>query len=189
MRVGVPELCSLAVNRGYRIMSEAKISKVVKVGYGFVEIGTNTLIVFASFYFLFYMTEALRIPPVYAGLLFFIAKIFDVITDPLVGNLSDRSSTPMGRRRPFMLAGGIMLGPTVAIMFLAPFVGSESWVPSALYFMVFTIATYLALTLIAVPGGAVTAEMTEDYNERITLPRGAGAWVLLACSSVARWRP
>ena len=62
-------------------MSEAKISKVVKVGYGFVEIGTNTLIVFASFYFLFYMTEALRIPPVYAGLLFFIAKIFDVITD------------------------------------------------------------------------------------------------------------
>jgi glycoside/pentoside/hexuronide:cation symporter, GPH family len=150
-------------------MSEAKISKVVKVGYGFVEIGTNTLIVFASFYFLFYMTEALRIPPVYAGLLFFIAKIFDVITDPLVGNLSDRSSTPIGRRRPFMLAGGIMLGPTVAIMFLAPFVGSESWVPSALYFMVFTIATYLALTLIAVPGGAVTAEMTEDYNERTNI--------------------
>jgi len=147
-------------------MSEAKVSTVAKVGYGVVEIGTNTLIVFASFYFLFYMTEALRVPPIYAGMLFFAAKIFDVVTDPLVGNISDRSSTSMGRRRPFMLAGGIMLGPTVAVMFLAPFLNAESWVPSALYFMLFTMATYLALTLIAVPGGAMTAEMTEDYNER-----------------------
>ncbi len=150
-------------------MSEAKVSTVAKVGYGVVEIGTNTLIVFASFYFLFYMTEALRVPPIYAGMLFFAAKIFDVVTDPLVGNISDRSSTSMGRRRPFMLAGGIMLGPTVAVMFLAPFLNAESWVPSALYFMLFTMATYLALTLIAVPGGAMTAEMTEDYNERTNI--------------------
>lgn len=147
----------------------AQVSTPVKIGYGIVEIGTNTLIVFASFYFLFYMTEALGVPPLYAGMLFFVAKLFDVITDPLIGNLSDRASTPMGRRRPFMLAGGILLGPTVAAMFLAPFLAMESWVPSALYFMGFTMATYLALTLIAVPGGAMTAEMTEDYNERTNI--------------------
>ncbi|MAV47554.1 MAG: MFS transporter [Alphaproteobacteria bacterium TMED89] len=145
------------------------VSKVVKAGYGIVEIGTNTLIIFASFYFMFYMTEALGVPAVYAGLLFFCAKIFDVITDPLVGNFSDRSKTKMGRRRPFMLAGGIALGPCVALMFLAPFLSADSWLPSALYFMGFTMATYLALTLIAVPGGAMTAEMTDDYNERTNM--------------------
>jgi len=145
------------------------VSKVVKAGYGIVEIGTNTLIIFASFYFMFYMTEALGVPAVYAGLLFFCAKIFDVITDPLVGNFSDRSKTKMGRRRPFMLAGGIALGPCVALMFLAPFLSADSWLPSALYFMGFTMATYLALTLIAVPGGAMTAEMTDDYNERTNI--------------------
>lgn len=149
--------------------SAPAVSRPVKFGYGIVEIGTNTLIVFASFYFLFYMTDALGVPPVFAGLLFFCAKIFDVVTDPLIGNLSDRARTSMGRRRPFMLAGGILLGPTVAVMFLAPFLDSESWVPSALYFMVFTMATYLALTLIVVPGGAMTAEMTEDYNERTNI--------------------
>lgn len=148
---------------------QAPVTKVVKAGYGIVEIGTNTLIVFASFYFLFYMTEALGVPALYAGMLFFCAKIFDVVTDPLIGNLSDRAQTPMGRRRPFILAGGIALGPCVALMFLAPFLGSESWLPSALYFMAFTMATYLALTLIAVPGGAMTAEMTEDYNERTNI--------------------
>lgn len=152
-----------------RVMSAGKVTPLVKVGYGIVEIGTNTLIVFASFYFLFYMTEALGVPPLYAGMLFFFAKLFDVITDPLIGNLSDRTSSPMGRRRPFMLAGGILLGPTVAAMFLAPFLSAESWVPSALYFMAFTMATYLALTLISVPGGAMTAEMTESYHERTNI--------------------
>ena len=102
---------------------EPGVPLLVKTGYGVVEIGTNTLIVFASFYFLFYTTEALGVPPLYAGLLFFCAKMFDVITDPLIGNFSDRSNTPMGRRRPFMLAGGIALGPCVALMFLAPFFG------------------------------------------------------------------
>ena len=97
-------------------MEQFRVSKVVKTGYGIVEIGTNSLIVFASFYFLFYMTEALGVPPVYAGLLFFLAKTFDVITDPLIGNWSDRTHSRMGRRRPFMLAGGILLGPTVALM-------------------------------------------------------------------------
>ena len=150
-------------------MEHVRVSRVVKTGYGIVEIGTNSLIVFASFYFLFYMTEALGVPPVYAGLLFFLAKTFDVITDPLIGNWSDRTQSRMGRRRPFMLAGGILLGPTVALMFFAPFLDMDSWVPSALYFMVFTMATYLALTLISVPGGAMTAEMSEDYNERTSI--------------------
>ena len=149
--------------------SKVRVSRFVKTGYGVVEIATNSLIVFASFYFLFYMTEALGVPPLYAGLLFFVAKTFDVITDPLIGNWSDRTDTAMGRRRPFMLAGGILLGPMVALMFLAPFVNQESWVPSALYFMGFTMATYLALTLISVPGGAMTAEMTDDYNERTNI--------------------
>ena len=149
--------------------SKVRVSRFVKTGYGVVEIATNSLIVFASFYFLFYMTEALGVPPLYAGLLFFAAKTFDVITDPLIGNWSDRTNTSMGRRRPFMLAGGILLGPMVALMFLAPFVNQDSWVPSALYFMGFTMATYLALTLISVPGGAMTAEMTDDYNERTNI--------------------
>ena len=48
-----------------------------------------------------------------------------------------------------MLAGGILLGLTVALMFSPPLY-MDSWVPSALYFMVFTMATYLALTLISV---------------------------------------
>ena len=85
----------------------------------------------------------------------------------------------------------------------------DSWVPSALYFMVFTMATYLALTLISVPGGAMTAEMSEDYNERTSITAwrwgvgsigmfiGGGAVpILLACFQrtlsirlASGWRP
>ena len=135
------------------------------IGYSISEIGVTGMVVFGSFYFFSYMTNTLGIPPLIAGSIFFATKVFDVITDPLVGYLSDRTTGRMGPRRPWILAGAFVMGPALAIAFLAPF-SADSWVLNAVWFSAFLMLAYLGLTLIGVPYGAMTAEMTENYNRR-----------------------
>ena len=57
---------------------------------------------------LFYFTVVLKIEPALAGLLIFAARIYDAVTDPLSGWLSDRSKSKLGRLRPFLLAGAFV---------------------------------------------------------------------------------
>lgn len=146
----------------------AKVSTGIKAGYGISEIGVTGMIVFGSFYILSYMTNTLGIPVGIAGTIFLMTKLFDVITDPLIGYLSDRTSGRMGPRRPWLLAGAFIMGPALAIAFLAPF-STESWGANAAWFSGFLMLSYLGLTMIGVPFGAMTAEMTEDYDERTSI--------------------
>jgi GPH family glycoside/pentoside/hexuronide:cation symporter len=140
----------------------------IKAGYGISEIGVTGMVVFGSFYIFSYMTNTLGIPVGIAGTIFLATKLFDVLTDPLVGYLSDRTNTRIGPRRPWMLAGAFVMGPALAIAFYAPF-STESWGANAAWFSAFLMLSYLGLTMIGVPFGAMTAEMTEDYDERTSI--------------------
>lgn len=141
----------------------------LKFGYAVSELGVNTFVVLASLVLFVYMISFLGVPPGIAGILFAVTKIWDVITDPLIGRWSDSYQSRYGRRRPFMFAGAFLMAGAVALMFLAPFSGSDGWVLPATYFMVMLILAYTGLTLIGVPYGAMTAEMTQDYEERSRL--------------------
>jgi Na+/melibiose symporter-like transporter len=94
------------------------------------------------------------------GAVLLAARIWDVITDPLIGYLSDRTTTRFGRRRPWMLAGTpvVMLG--AGYLFLPG--TSAGWSDLFLWTMVL----YLGTTMILLPYGAWGAELSENYNER-----------------------
>src|SRR5512138_538419 len=88
-----------------------------KLGYGMGDFyggGAGTLI---SFFYLVFLTDVVRISPGLAGTVILISKIYDSITDPFEGILSDRTRTKLGRRRPYLLAGI----PLVFLSFFAMF--------------------------------------------------------------------
>ena len=113
---------------------------------------------------------AVYIPPFYSstlgldlaavGFILMLARFSDVITDPLIGRLSDRTRTRFGRRRPWVVAGV----PVMMVSALMLFVPPEE--VSNLYLLIWIAAIYLGYTLITIPYGAWGAEISGDYRER-----------------------
>lgn len=93
-----------------------------------------------------------------------IPRFFDMISDPIVGNMSDNCRSRFGRRRPFILAGGIMM----ALIFGMTYMASPQMSQGAMfgYATVALILFYLAYTVYSVPFTALGMELTDDYDER-----------------------
>ena len=149
---------------------ESKSEKLTfwqKLGYGvgdFYGGGAGTLI---SFFYLVFLTDVIRISPGLAGTVILISKIYDSITDPFEGVLSDRTRTKLGRRRPYLLAGI----PLVFLSFFAMFYPVTYESETARF--VYVIASYLfystIISIVLLNYSALQAELTLDYNERTSL--------------------
>ncbi len=94
------------------------------------------------------------------GVVLLLARLWDVVTDPLIGSLSDRLTTRFGRRRPWLLAGAPLVMVSAAFLFL-PGPGASSG-----GLLVWTMALYLGATMILLPYTAWGAELSSDYDER-----------------------
>ncbi|MFT3892720.1 MAG: MFS transporter [Anaerolineales bacterium] len=138
-----------------------------KLGYGMGDFyggGAGTLI---SFFYLVFLTDVVRISPGLAGTVILVSKIYNSITDPFEGVISDRTRTKLGRRRPYLLAGI----PLVFLSFFALFypVNFESETSR----FIFVMASYLffstVVSLVTLNYSALQAELTLDYNERTSL--------------------
>jgi len=117
-----------------------------------------------NFYYAFFLTSVLKISPFWAGGVVLISKIWDAVTDPLMGRISDNTRTKWGRRRPYFLLG-------IPFIFLS-FV--MLWYPaqfsSATVRAIFAMTAYIFFstvnTMVMVPYQAMMPELTDDYNER-----------------------
>jgi glycoside/pentoside/hexuronide:cation symporter, GPH family len=116
---------------------------------------------------LFFMTTVLAVPASMAALTLFIPKIIGVISDPLVGRLSDRTQSRWGRRRPFLLWGGLVLCISFVAIFSVPTL-DEMWARFAYVLFWYTIAS-LAYAAYSVPYIALPSEMSSDSNVRAKL--------------------
>lgn len=94
------------------------------------------------------------------GTIALVTRLFDVITDPLIGFLSDRTNTRWGRRRPWLVASVPVMMIAVYKLFLPdPDVGAG-------YLFVWTTVLWLAWTMLLIPYWAWGAEISPDYRER-----------------------
>ena len=78
-----------------------------------------------------YLTDELGIAALWAGVIVFLPKAWDVVLNPIAGRVSDRTVDPAGPRRPWLLRAGLMLAGAFALIFAAPDLGSQ-WLEAEL---------------------------------------------------------
>jgi len=135
-------------------------------GLGFASQGIKDGL-FQVFLFIFY-NQVLGLDPVLTGTATIIALVFDAVSDPLVGVISDNwKSKKWGRRHPFMFLSAIPLGITIWLLFLPP----ETLGQAGLFWWmtIFTILVRGSLTLFIVPAMSLGAELSSDFEERTSI--------------------
>jgi GPH family glycoside/pentoside/hexuronide:cation symporter len=138
-----------------------------KLGFGIFDLGGNMLFTLMGFWCLKYLTDVAGLAAALAGAAIMIGKVWDAVTDPLMGFLSDRTITRLGRRRPYILAGALPIMLTMWFFFSAPAITSP--IPLMLWAAGTLILVNTASTIINIPYSSLTPELTDDYHERTSL--------------------
>ena len=139
------------------------------VMYSLPNVAIGTLMLIFEVYILKFATDSLLIPPAAIGTIFSISRLWDAISDPLVGYLSDITRTPFGRRRSWMLAAALPIWGAFYATFAPP--ASLSCKLLAAWMLPSILCLYTALTAFKVPHLGLGTELTEGIvpHERSTL--------------------
>lgn len=105
----------------------------------------------------------LGIDPVWIGIALMVPRMFDALTDPLMGNISDNTRSRWGRRRPWIFAGAVISAVLLPLLWIPPFEGDFAII---LYFGIVSTVYALSYTMFVVPYTALGFELTNDYDER-----------------------
>ncbi len=100
------------------------------------------------------------------GTLILLVRVFDAVTDPVIGYISDRTRTAFGRRRPYIAVFSVLLAICVYLLF-NPLDGSRFF--ETVWFGTWFFLIFLFWTLVTVPYESLGPELTFNYNERTTL--------------------
>jgi glycoside/pentoside/hexuronide:cation symporter, GPH family len=146
--------------------SSGRLGRGTYLGYGIGSVGTGIFTTVPGLLLLTFMVRQLAVPPAIAGVVILAPRLWDMVTDPLAGSLSDRTRTRIGPRRPWLLAGSLTLPVAFVLLFRVP---ELSGTAAALYVLVVYLFGATAFTVFQVPYVALPAEMTEDYDERTTI--------------------
>jgi len=132
--------------------------------------------------FMFFLLTAFGMDPVLAGLLGGLPRIFDAITDPIMGFISDNTKSRWGRRRPYIFVGAILSGILFAVLWQLDPESTQAF--NFWYFLIFSMIFLIGNTMFATPLVGLGYEMTSDYNERTRLMAfsqtiGQIAWMIV----------
>jgi GPH family glycoside/pentoside/hexuronide:cation symporter len=154
---------SESISRGVRVSDErTPLSSILIYASPAPCIGFMFFLV--SMYLMKFSTDVLLIAPGVMGLIFGISRIWDGISDPLAGYLSDRTNTRIGRRRPWMLASLV----PIVVVFLMMWSPPQMLTGTALviWMAVGVIGFYTAMTIFGVPHASLGAELSMSYDDR-----------------------
>lgn len=110
------------------------------------------------------------------------SRLFDAVSDPIIGWLTDKTKTPWGARKPWIIGGAILIAASIFFLFQP---GGDATVT---YFLLWSLIFYLGWTMFELPSDAWLTELTRDYNERSRvsgwqgLAAQAGGFVFFAAS-------
>lgn len=164
--------------------SNEKITRTVpfgdKVAFG-VGMLANQMFPAALGIFMVVLVKDLGFPGWMWGILFFLPRVFDSITDPIMGFISDNTKSRWGRRRQYVFVGAIIMGISFIIMWQLYRENGINY--NFTYFLLWSFAFYLGLTIFSVPYVAMGYEMSNDFHERTEIMAiaqwiGQWAWVI-----------
>lgn len=106
----------------------------------------------------------LGLNPMWIGVVMMTARIWDAVTDPIMGSVSDNCRSRWGRRRPFILTGAILCAFSFPLIWMVPRGWSEH--ATLIYFLVTSLFFYTSFTIFCVPYMTLSLELSPDYRER-----------------------
>jgi len=114
-----------------------------------------------------YFTDFVGLTAATAGFLIGMSKLYDAFSDPVMGMISDRTRTPLGRRRPYVLVGGLLCALSLYFLFSAPVSMSQS---QAFWYVAAALILYAtSYTVYNIPYMAMPAEITTDVRQRSSM--------------------
>lgn len=161
--------------------SRSKVPFIQKAAFGAGNL-VNNLLPGSLAIFMFFLLTAFGMDPVLAGLLGALPRLFDALTDPIMGFISDNTNSRWGRRRPYIFVGAILSGILFAVLWQLDPGNSQTY--NFWYFLVLSIIFLIGNTMFSTPLIGLGYEMTSDYNERTRLMAfsqivGQFAWMIV----------
>jgi len=160
--------------------SPQAVSMGQKIAFGFGMLA-NQMFPAALGVFIIVLVQDLGFAALLWGIIQFLPRIFDAITDPIMGFISDNTRSKWGRRRQYVFIGAILMGLAYVAMWQ---LHKESGVTyNFIYFLSWSLVFYLGLTIFSVPYVAMGYEISEDFHERTDIMAvaqfiGQWAWVI-----------
>lgn len=126
------------------------------------------------------------------GVLFFLPRVFDSVTDPIMGFISDNTRSTWGRRKQYVFIGAIVMGISFVAMWQLYRADGVNY--NFVYFLCWSIVFYAGLTLFSIPYVAMGYEMSDDFHERTSIMAvaqwiGQWAWVIAPWFWVVMYDP
>ena len=137
---------------------------LAKCAYGAADIYGGGAFVVISTFFTVFLTKALGMPPALAGSIPLIGKVWDAVTDPVMGNVTDRTQSRFGAKRFYILIGSIVSAITFILMWV-PLPRAEMWLKYIFYVLMYILFS-TGFTIVMVPYNALLPDMVDDYVAR-----------------------
>ena len=148
-----------------------------KLGYSIGQLTDSSGFSVWLYFFLYFLTDCAGVSPAAGGAIIFIAGVWDAVTDPVMGYISDNTHSKYGRRRPYMIAGCIPYALCCFLLFTNVDLGGNAKVA---YYLVIAMLFWSAYKTYVIPYFALGAEITSDFDERTSIRSWAGIFLYVA---------
>ncbi|MFI3168016.1 MAG: MFS transporter [Bacillota bacterium] len=145
-------------------MKNKKITLGSKFGYATGDILGGGAFSLISLLFLAFLVTVEGIPAIWGGVIVMAGKIWDAVSDPLMGVISDKTKSKMGRRRPYFLLGILPVIVTFTTLWYS--FGISSVAGKTVYYIFAYILFSTAFTIVMTPYNALLPDMIDSYNDR-----------------------
>ncbi|GKX28101.1 MFS transporter [Vallitalea longa] len=154
------------------------------LGYGTAALGYNFVFMLTSTYVNIFFTNVLGISLAAVGIIMLVARIWDGVNDPIMGSLVDKTNTPRGKYRPYLLWGMLPLAITTILLFYSPSLGETG---NIIYGAIIYILWGMSYTFANIPYMSMQSTLSFDPDERtkiITLKNIFTVFGIILCSMI-----
>jgi GPH family glycoside/pentoside/hexuronide:cation symporter len=151
-------------------VSQNQLSRAQIVTYGLPAFSTSMILISVAIYLPNFYTDQLGVTAAMLSWVFLAGRVWDAVTDPLMGHISDRTRTRWGRRRPYFLLSAL----PICVVFYLIWSPNPTLSPNALFLelLVWYLALYTFWTVFSIPYVSLGMELTPVYHERTRLFAG-----------------
>lgn len=136
------------------------------LSYSIAGFGQNLICQLVTSFFLFFLTDAVGINPIWLAIMFLCARLFDAFNDPIMGTIVDMTRSKYGKMRPWLLYMPIPICVLTVLMFISTDIGE---VQNFIYATVIYVMWGICYTTVDVPYWGLASSMTSDTDKRNTM--------------------